>query len=148
MILFELVFVTLSGYQNFCFFSLIFLLFHQFSYQEYIFLMSSKTSNILKTNPCSKETHTSFLIIRMRLKLTKITTLYKKYDGSLFGNTFQENSLLYRNLSIDLQSAIIDWFICLFYLLFYLFLLYKGVYKFIALVREPVLFKPDKNKRL
>ena len=74
----------------------------------------------------------------MRLKLTKITTLYKKYDCSLFGNTFQENSLLYRNLSIDLQSAIIDWFICLFYLLFYLFLLYKGVYKFIALVREPV----------
>ena len=70
----------------------------------------------------------------MRLKLTKATTLYKKYDGSLFGNTFQENSLLYRNLSIDLQSAIIDWFICLFYLLFYLFLLYEGVYKFIALV--------------
>ena len=37
------------------FFFLIFLLFHQFSYQEDIFAISSKTSNILKTNTCSKE---------------------------------------------------------------------------------------------
>ena len=37
------------------FFFLTFLLFYQFSYQEDIFLISSKTSNILKTNTCSKE---------------------------------------------------------------------------------------------
>ena len=40
---------------EFFFFFLIFLLFYQFSYQEDIFLISSKTSNILKTNTCSKE---------------------------------------------------------------------------------------------
>ena len=34
---------------------LLFLLLHQFFYQEDIFLISSKTSNILKTNTCSKE---------------------------------------------------------------------------------------------
>ena len=74
----------------------------------------------------------------MRLKLSKTTTFNKKYDYNLFGNTFQEKNALYRNLSIDLQRAIIDWFLCLFYLLFYLFLPYKGVYKYIALIREPV----------
>ena len=37
------------------FFFLTFLLFYQFSYQEDIFLISSKTSDILKTNTCSKE---------------------------------------------------------------------------------------------
>ena len=84
----------------------------------------------------------------MCLKLTKITTFSKEYDYSLFGNTFQEKHLLYRNLSIDLQSAIIAWCLCSFYLSFYLFLLYRGVYKVIALVREPVQFEPDKNKRL
>ena len=47
----------------------------------------------------------------MRLKLTKITTFNKRCDYSLFGNTFQEKKLLYRNLSIDLQSAIIILFI-------------------------------------
>ena len=67
----------------------------------------------------------------MRLKLKKIYHSIENYDHSLFENTFQEKFLLYRNL-------LIDWFLCLFYLLFYLFLLYKGVYKFIALVREPV----------
>ena len=58
----------------------------------------------------------------MCLKLTKITTFNKKYDYSLSGNTFQEKLLPYRNLSIDLQSAIVDWFLCLFYLLFFIFL--------------------------
>ena len=104
LILFEVVFVTFSRYQNFCFFFLIFLLFHQFSYQENIFLMSSKTSNILKTNTCSKE-H-SYL-----------------FPDNLNACKVKKNNKLYRNLSIDLQSAIIDWFLCLFYLLFYLFLL-------------------------
>ena len=40
---------------EFLFFFLIFLLFDQFSYQEDISLISSKTSNILKTNTCSKQ---------------------------------------------------------------------------------------------
>ena len=89
------------GYQNFFF--VIFLLFHQFSYHEDIFLISSKTSNTLKTNTCSKE-H-SYL----NPKVNKNNNIQlKKYDYGLFGNTFQEKLLLYRKLSIDLQSAIID----------------------------------------
>ena len=138
LILFEVVFVTFSGYQNFCYFFLIFLLFHQFSYQEDIFLMSSKTSNILKTNTCSKEHSYLFPDNLNAFKVNKNDNIQQKKGYSLFGNIFQERFLLYRNLSIDLKSAIIHWFLCLFYLLFCSFLLYKGVYKFIALVRRPV----------
>ena len=62
----------------------------------------------------------------MCLKLTKITTFNKKYDYSLFGNTFQE-----KNYYIETCQLI-----CKALLLLFLFLLYKGVYKFIALVEN------------
>ena len=104
-------------------------------------MISSKTSNISKTNACSKEHSHLFPVNLNAFKVNKNNNDYKKiyiYDYRLFGNTFQEKLLLYRNLSFDLQSATIDWFLCLFYLLFYLFLLYKGVYIFIALAGEPV----------
>ena len=42
LILFQVAFATLSGYQNFWGFFLNCLLFHQFCYQEDIFLISSK----------------------------------------------------------------------------------------------------------
>ena len=35
----------------------------------------------------------------------------KKYNYSLFWNTFQQKLLSYRNQSIDLQSVTIDWFL-------------------------------------
>ena len=72
----------------------------------------------------------------MRLKLTKITTFNKKYDYSLFGNTFQE-----KNYYIDTCQMI-----CKALLLFYLFLLYKGVCKFIALVENQCNSSPTKIK--
>ena len=62
----------------------------------------------------------------MCLKLTKITTVNIKYDYSLFGNTFQE-----KNYYIETCQLI-----CKALLLLYLFPLYKGVYKFIALVEN------------
>ena len=62
----------------------------------------------------------------MRLKLTKITTFNKRYDYSLFGNTFQE-----KNYYIETCQLI-----CKALLLFYLFLIYKGVYKCIVLVES------------
>ena len=72
----------------------------------------------------------------MCLKLTKITTFNKKYDYSLFGNTFQE-----KNYYIDTCQLIYKAL-----LLFYLFLLYKDVYKFIALVENQCNSSPTKIK--
>ena len=95
---------------------LLFLLLHQFFYKEDIYLISSKTSNILKTNACSKEHSYLFPNNLKTIKFNKNSNIQlKKYDYSLFGNTFQEKLLLYRNLSIYLQSAINDWFLCLSY---------------------------------
>ena len=75
---------------EFLFFFLIFLLFDQFSYQEDIFLISSKTENILKTNTCSKQHLYLFPDNLNALKVDKNNIQLKKYDYGLFGNTFQE----------------------------------------------------------
>ena len=86
----------------------------------YFYMLSSgtigtdfiKTSNILKTNTFSKEHSYLFPDNLNAFKVNKNNNIQlKKYDYSQFGNTFQEKCLLYRNLSIDLQSAIIDWFL-------------------------------------
>ena len=72
----------------------------------------------------------------MRLKLTKITKFNKRYDYSLFGNTFQE-----KNYYIETCQLI-----CKALLLFYLFLIYKGVYKCIVLVESQCNSSPTKIK--
>ena len=60
---------------EFLFFFLVFLLFHEFSYQEDIFLISSETSNILKANTCSKEHSYLFPDNLNVLKVNKINNI-------------------------------------------------------------------------
>ena len=113
-------------------FFLIFLLFHQFSYQEDIFLISSKTSNILKTNTCSKEHSYLFPDNLNAFKVNKnsnIQQTFPKFNDvsySQIGNGAKRDKRLACNQrKVNTNTFQINYFSNEFQIYWYLFLFFK-----------------------